>query len=475
MNLDELSIAFQFVIKEDYKDFIKIVVPSSFKEINISFLSFYLDKEVYPEYIKDEDFVSLWQDYISSKKDDIKREDLSLEFRSHDLIENLGETKEVSFLNNLLAKAISLKASDIHIEPYEQKVSIKLRLDGVLHNYKDIDQSFYQSILSRVKVMSNLNLAEKRVPQDGRFRLKLSDNFVDVRVSTLPSIFGERIVLRILDKANKVLSIEQLGLLEEDIKKVKSIISKPYGIVLVTGPTGSGKSTTLYAFLNELKKNPQKNIITVEDPVEYQIDGISQVQVNPKAGLTFASGLRSILRQDPDIIMVGEIRDKETADIAINAALTGHLVFSTLHTNDAISSITRLFDMEIEPFLISSSLEGLMSQRLVRKICDNCKEEYFPSEEELMSFPKDLLDKYKPKKFYKGKGCEKCMNTGYKGRIGIFEIILVDEQLKKEIIKNQDSNYLKTVIQYKTMLEDGLQKIINGTTTSSEVLGVCKT
>ena len=272
-------------------------------------------------------------------------------------------------------------ASDIHFEPYEDETIVRLRMDGELHDYIKISPAKYGEVVSRIKVMANLNVAEKRIPQDGKFHIKVAQKDYDVRVSVVPTVFGERIVLRILDKSGKLLTLEELGLSKEDLKKVERLISKPYGMILVTGPTGAGKSTTLYAMLLKLK-NPRRNIITIEDPVEYQIKGISQIQVNPKVGLTFSAGLRSILRQDPDVIMVGEIRDSETAQIAVQSALTGHLVLSTLHTNDAPSAVTRLKDMEIEPFLIASALEGVIAQRLVRKICPHCRVEYKPSREE---------------------------------------------------------------------------------------------
>ncbi len=383
------------------------------------------------------------------------------------------ESPAIIFVNNILLKAIKSGASDIHIEPYEKSVYVRIRIDGKLITVEELTNSFYQSVLSRIKVIANMNVAEKRLPQDSRFRIKISDKEIDIRVSTIPSLFGERVVLRILDQSKASLELEDLGLSGEDYKNVLNILSKPYGIILMTGPTGSGKSTSLYAFIKKLK-TPSKNIITIEDPVEYQIEGISQIQVNPKVGLTFATGLRSILRQDPDIIMIGEIRDKETAEIAIQAALTGHLVLSTLHTQNALSSITRLFDIGIEPFLIASSVEGLMAQRLVRKICSHCKTPYKPSGLELkelgLTNPEDK-EKYT---FYKGVGCEHCMGSGYKGRVGLFEIINIDEKAKVLISQNPSWEYLKSQIPHKTLLDDGIDKILKGITTIEEVLQVCK-
>jgi len=307
---------------------------------------------------------------------------------------------------------------------------------------------------------------------NGRIRVKIGSKDLDIRVSVVPTVFGERVVLRLLDKTGALLTLEQLGLSEEDREKVERLAKKPYGIVLVTGPTGAGKSTTLYAMLLYIK-DPKKNIITIEDPVEYQIKGISQIQINPKVGLTFASGLRSVLRQDPDVIMVGEIRDAETADIAVHAALTGHLVLSTLHTNDAPSAVTRLSDMDIEPFLIASSLEGVIAQRLVRRICEHCREPYKPDEEELKELGLEGFEG----EFYRGKGCEHCLGTGYRGRIGVYEVLELDDDLKSLITKTQDSNEIKKLARekgYRTMLEDGIEKVKKGITTSSELISVVR-
>ncbi|MCS7308441.1 MAG: GspE/PulE family protein, partial [Aquificaceae bacterium] len=293
----------------------------------------------------------------------------------------------------------------------------------------------------------------RRVPQDGKIAVKVGARHLDIRVSVVPTVFGERVVLRLLEKGGRLLRLEDLGLWEEDLIKLRRLSRKPYGIVLATGPTGAGKSTTLYAMILEIK-TPTRNIITIEDPPEYQIEGVSQIQVNPKVGLTFAAGLRAVLRQDPDVIMVGEIRDPETAEIAVQSALTGHLVLSTLHTNDATSAITRLFDLGIEPFLIASALDGVVAQRLVRKVCPHCKEEYRPSKEELLEFglQEDCT-------LYKGKGCEHCMGTGYRGRTGIYEVLEVDEEFKKTILKTQDAVELRNFARsrgFKSMLEDGI-------------------
>ena len=332
--------------------------------------------------------------------------------------------------------------------------------------------------MSRIKVMAKLNVAEKRLPQDGRIRIKIGEKEMDLRVSTLPTIFGERVVIRLLDRSNRILTLSELGYMEEDLKKLENMITKPYGLILVTGPTGSGKSTTLYASLLKLK-SPRKNIITIEDPIEYQIDGISQIQVNPKINLTFANGLRSILRQDPDIIMVGEIRDLETAEIAIHASMTGHLVLSTLHTNDAPSAVTRLVDMGVEAFLVASSLEGVIAQRLVRRICNKCKTSYKPTFIEIEEINKLAGEKIIDENgiLYKGQGCDECFGTGYKGRIAIAEIMEVDEDLRSTISKTPESTVIrKKALEkgMKTLVKDGLQKVLAGITTLEEVIQATK-
>jgi general secretion pathway protein E len=356
---------------------------------------------------------------------------------------------------------------------------VRFRLDGVLHEISQIPKNAYPQVVSRIKVIAKLNVAEKRLPQDGRIRVKIGNKELDMRVSTLPTVFGERIVIRLLDKSNKILTLEELGFSRDDLEKYERIIKKPHGLVLITGPTGSGKSTTLYASLLKLK-TPRKNIITIEDPVEYQINGISQIQVNPKINLTFANGLRSILRQDPDIIMVGEIRDLETAEIAIHASMTGHLVLSTLHTNDAPSAVARLVDMGVEPFLIASSLEGVIAQRLVRRVCENCKEEKPISETEYQEIKKyypGILKEISSLKTYRGKGCDECLGTGYKGRVAIYEIMEIDDEIRGLISKNVETNILRERAMekgMKTLVQDGIQKVLKGITTLEEVLQVAQ-
>ncbi len=465
----ELSKQYRFIPIEETDDVFIIEIQEDIDSKDIkNILYFIKSKKI--DIIKKppEEFLEDWNGYLSINNASQEPSELRLEFETIDISKDELKSPAILFVNNILLKAVKANASDIHIEPYEKNALVRMRVDGRLIKIDELNLSFYQGVLSRIKVIANMNVAEKRLPQDSRFRIKISTKEIDIRVSTIPSLFGERVVLRLLDQSNKEIELEDLGLSEEDYRKALNIITKPYGIVLVTGPTGAGKSTTLYAFLKKLK-SPTKNIITIEDPVEYQIEGISQIQINPKVGLTFASGLRSILRQDPDIIMVGEIRDKETAEIAIQAALTGHLVLSTLHTQNALASITRLFDIGIEPFLIASSVEGLIAQRLVRKICPHCKSPYKPSDIELKEL--GLTGDYT---FYKGVGCDYCMESGYKGRIGLFEIINIDDTLKSHITQNPSWEYLRTKIKYKTLLEDGVDKILKGITTSEEVLQVCK-
>jgi general secretion pathway protein E len=369
-------------------------------------------------------------------------------------------------LNAFLQQAVKERASDIHIEPYEKELEVRLRVDGILHRVLSPPKIIQDALISRVKIMANLDIAEKRLPQDGRIRLLVGGRDVDIRVSIIPTSFGERAVLRLLDRKQGVLGLWEVGLSQEDVKRLEELLQRTNGILLVTGPTGSGKSTTLYAALNRIHTE-EKNIITVEDPVEYQLKGIGQMHVNPKIGLTFASGLRSILRQDPDVIMVGEIRDFETAEIAIQASLTGHLVLSTLHTNDAPSALTRLIDMGVEPFLVASSLIGALAQRLVRVICPHCKESYKPTPEEARYLSSSVL--------YRGRGCEKCGDKGYLGRTGIFELLLIDDDIRHMITEKIDSQSIKNYAVSKGMKvlrTDGFEKAAKGITSVEEVLRV---
>jgi type IV pilus assembly protein PilB len=381
------------------------------------------------------------------------------------------ETPIIKLVDKILMEAVEEGASDIHVEPAETKLMIRYRIDGILKEQASFVMSLHPAVVSRFKILSNLDISERQKPQDGRIQFIHHKKEIDLRVSTLPTHFGEKIVLRLLDRSKIQIKLEDLGFSDENFDRISQIIFQPHGIVLVTGPTGSGKSTTLYAVLNTIR-SIEKNIITVEDPVEYQLPLINQVQVNLKKDLTFASALRAILRQDPDIIMIGEIRDTVTGQIATESALTGHLVFSTLHTNDALSSITRLVDMGIEPFLLAPSLLGVVAQRLVRKICQECKEPYQPKPSEMARFGLEELEG-EELLFYKGKGCSQCKKKGYKGRIGIHEVILVDEKLREMIIESASLETMKEAAfenGFTEMRLDGIKKMLAGLTTSEEVL-----
>lgn len=383
------------------------------------------------------------------------------------------EAPVVKVVNLLVIRAIRERASDVHLEPAEDHFGVRFRVDGVLRNINPLPKHLQGAVVSRIKILAKLDIAEKRKPQDGRIQVRLESRDIDLRVSTFPTVYGENVVIRILDKTSFLLGLPQLGFSKDELKRVDKVIRRPHGIILVTGPTGSGKTTSLYAILNAINAT-EKNIITIEDPIEYQLPLIRQSQVNPKAGLTFATGLRSILRQDPDIIMVGEIRDVETAEIAVHAALTGHLVFSTLHTNDAPGALTRLEDMGVEPFLISSSVIGIAAQRLVRVLCDKCKEKYHPEKELLKDL--HITDDHK-KTFYKPKGCSYCDEVGYKGRIGIFELLLVSEDIKKLILSKASSDEIKALARRQSMVtlwEAGLEKVREGITSLEEVVKVTK-
>lgn len=378
----------------------------------------------------------------------------------------------IQLINLILMRAIKEKASDIHIEPDETVMRCRFRIDGMLQEVMSLPKTFEAACISRCKVMAELDIAEKRVPQDGRIKLQLNNKEIDLRVSTYPTLRGEKVVMRILDKSSVVYGLEELGFPDDTLNQFTSLIRRPNGIILVTGPTGSGKTSTLYAALQCIK-DPTINIVTIEDPVEYQLPNINQGQINPKAGFTFAGGLRSILRQDPDVIMVGEIRDFDTAEIAIRAALTGHLVFSTLHTNDSAGAMTRLADMGVEPFLIASSLIGVMAQRLVRTICNECKEEYIPQAAIIKR--SKLLYQAGRTKVYQGKGCEVCNHTGYKGRTTITELLIPNERIKELIVEKAPTSVIKNEamkLGMRTLRQDGLGKVLRGVTTLSEVIRV---
>ncbi|MGB9341046.1 MAG: type II secretion system ATPase GspE [Polyangiales bacterium] len=420
-----------------------------------------------------------------------------------DLIDMTDEAPVIRWVNNLFYTAVKERASDIHIEPTDDRVIVRYRVDGRLIPRKEANRGFLASIVSRVKIEAGLNIAEKRLPQDGRITKKIAGKVVDVRVSTIPTAKGERVVMRLLDKEQVLLNLIDLGFARKELDQLELLIRRPNGIILVTGPTGSGKTTTLYACLNKIN-TPEKNILTAEDPVEYELRGIGQMQVQPKIGLTFASGMRSFLRQDPDVIMVGEIRDHETADIAIHASLTGHLVLSTLHTNDAPSAITRLVDMDVKAYQLSSSVLAVLAQRLVRKLCDHCKSPYTPTAQHLLelgidasiaqeklvelkklaattvignSIPSTLPDPVGTDSgkltFYHHRGCDECSNTGYRGRIGIFELMMIDEPVRREILNNSDAKAIQRVAQQQGMRllrEDGARQVVAGITSVEEVL-----
>jgi type II secretion system protein E len=404
---------------------------------------------------------------VSEMVVDIEEEEELTEELNH--LKGMAQDKGVvKLVDVLIENAVNQRASDIHIEPEESILRVRYRIDGILYDREFLPKRMQPAITSRIKLLSQMNIAERRLPQDGRIKGTFGGRPIDIRVSTIPTIYGESIVMRLLDKETSFLTLEELGMDPETLKKYESLIHKPYGMILITGPTGSGKTTTLYASLDRIN-SPDKKIITIEEPVEYLMKGINQIQVKPKIGLTFASGLRHIVRQDPDVIMVGEIRDLETAGIAIHAALTGHLIFSTLHTNDAPGAMTRLMDMGVENYLVSSTLIGVVAQRLVRRICNSCKTEYrIPSElKKELRINTDIL--------WRGKGCEECSNTGYRGRIGIFELLVVNDEIRNMIMAKATSRELREKaisLGMKTLRQDGIEKVMKGITTSDEVLRV---
>jgi general secretion pathway protein E len=391
-----------------------------------------------------------------------------------DLLEADDAAPIIKLVNGLLSQAVKDRASDIHIEVFEEELVVRFRVDGMLFDVLSPPKRFHPAISSRVKVMSGLNIAEKRLPQDGRIRVRIAGRDIDIRVSVIPTAFGERIVLRLLDRAQALVDVnlDRLGFSGDNLRKIDRLIRQSHGIILATGPTGSGKTTTLYACLSRIN-SPDKNIITIEDPIEYQLHGIGQMQVNPKIELTFANGLRSILRQDPDVIMVGEIRDSETAEIAIQAALTGHLVFSTLHTNDSFGALTRLVDMGIEPFLVSSSVMAVLAQRLVRVLCPDCREPFMPSQSELNRIGLSPDDCSRP--IYRAKGCRVCRNTGYRGRTAVQELMVVDDNVRDLVMKKADASSIRracTAMGMKILRQDGAERVMAGQTTIEELLRV---
>ena len=410
----------------------------------------------------------------SAYLDDLRKEssDQDFEGEGYDLLDQKSDAPVIRMLNMIVLEAVQQGASDIHFEPLEKGMVVRYRIDGVLQQRHTPPREFQNQLITRIKVMAKLDIAEHRLPQDGRIKLKMTGREIDFRVSTVPVVYGERIVMRILDKGNIVLGLDRIGMVGETLHAFKHQIRQNQGIVLVTGPTGSGKTTTLYSAVSELNSS-EVNIMTIEDPVEYKLQGMAQIGINPKIGLTFASGLRHILRQDPDIILIGEIRDRETAEIAIQSSLTGHLVLSTLHTNDAPSALTRLVDMGIEPYLLSSSVLAVLAQRLVRKICEKCRESYTPIKGEL----EDIGLQQSVKKLYRGKGCPHCFNSGYKGRHGIYELMPVTAPIKRQLLKSADSTLLQKVAEengMKTLRQQGAELAASGLTTSYEILRVTR-
>lgn len=389
-----------------------------------------------------------------------------------DLLDVVNRPPVIRLVNDILFRALQLRASDIHVHPYEGKIQIRYRIDGILYDTLSLNRNVLPLVVSRIKVMAGMDIAERRMPQDGRSSVRVGNREIDIRVSTVPTSYGERCVLRLLDKSTGLFDLTELGMWEDDLKRFDSLLGRSHGVIFVTGPTGSGKSTTLYAALNRMN-SIEKNIITIEDPIEYQLEGISQMQVATRKGMTFITALRHVLRQDPDVIMIGEVRDQETARMAIQSSLTGHLVFSTLHTNDSAGAISRLLDLDVEPYLVSSSLIAVLAQRLVRKICPECRQRYEPAEHELREL--SIGSDKSAGQFFTGNGCSKCFNTGYKGRTGIYELMMVDEEIREMIHIRQTAGAIKEKAIEKglqTLRMDGARKVITGATTIAEVLRV---
>ena len=399
---------------------------------------------------------------------------------SDDLLDVVNRPPVIRLVNDILFRALQLRASDIHVHPYEGKIQIRYRVDGILYDVLSLNRNVLPLIISRIKVMAGMDIAERRMPQDGRCSVRLGQREIDLRISTVPTSYGERSVMRLLDKSTGLLTLDELGLWKDDLKRFDSMLNRSHGVIFVTGPTGSGKSTTLYASLNRIN-SAEKNVMTIEDPIEYQLGGISQMQVSSKKGMNFANSLRHVLRQDPDVIMVGEVRDIETARMAIQSSLTGHLVFSTLHTNDSAGAVTRLLDLGVEPYLVSSSLIAIMAQRLVRRVCPDCRQQHEPSPHELRElglFSTDSRD-FGPgetgQKFFVGAGCDKCFQTGYRGRTGIYELMLITEDVQNLIYKRESAGAIKKVALeagLQTLRMDGARKVLAGATTIAEVLRV---
>ncbi|MFH0839329.1 MAG: type II secretion system ATPase GspE [Candidatus Omnitrophota bacterium] len=439
-------------------------------------LELFLQKDMSLVLVSEHDIREALEKYYGSKKDDLRTiiqeiDESEISKSSEATLTPEDEAPVVRLVSLIIQEAARNRASDIHLEPFKDKFRIRYRIDGLLTEVQAPPKTLKNTVISRLKIMSNLDIAEKRLPQDGRIKIKVEDRELDLRVSVLPSLYGESMVLRILDRA--ILHIHELGFSKRNIEIFERLIKLPNGVMLVTGPTGSGKTTTLYAALSHINTSDKK-LITIEDPVEYQLQGINQIQIKPQVGLTFASGLRSMLRQAPDILMVGEIRDFETAQIAIQAALTGHLIFSTLHTNDAPGAITRLIDMNIKPYLVASTLQAVLAQRLVRILCKECKEPHKPAKDEMTALglsSHEILGMM----FYRGRGCAKCNHTGYRGRIGIFELLVLNDEIRILITTKTPSNIIRERAQhfgFKSLREDGIEKIKNGITTIQEVIRI---
>ncbi|MDO4499988.1 MAG: GspE/PulE family protein [Erysipelotrichaceae bacterium] len=397
--------------------------------------------------------------------------ELTSAFQTNNLDDDINSAPTIRLVNSIIERAVNERASDIHLEPKEKEFVCRMRIDGVMRQILTVPKELQNSVISRIKIMSSLDISERRVPQDGRFNVRIKDKDIDLRISTLPTVYGEKVVARLLDKSQSRLSKEMIGLRGRDLEKYNQMVHCHNGVILITGPTGSGKSSTMYTMINELNTE-SVNLVTLEDPVEYNVDGVNQVQINEKTGMTFASGLRSILRQDPDIIAVGEIRDGETAEIAMRSAITGHVVLSTIHTTDSIGTIERLIDIGVEPYLISSALKGVVAQRLVRKICPNCRKEYVPSLEELQSLSTVPSS---DTKFYKGEGCSECYNTGYKGRIGVFEMLPITKDIRSLITKRASHDQYEDVLRntdFKTLRQSAENLVREGITTVEEVCRV---
>jgi general secretion pathway protein E len=393
---------------------------------------------------------------------------------SDDLLDVVNRPPVIRLVNDMMFRALQLRASDIHVHPYESKIQIRYRIDGILYDTLSLNRNVLPLVVSRIKVMAGMDIAERRMPQDGRCSVRLGQREIDLRISTVPTSYGERCVLRLLDKSTGILTLDQLGLWEDDLKKFDSLLNRTHGIIFVTGPTGSGKSTTLYACLNRIN-SAEKNVMTIEDPIEYQLEGISQMQVASKKGVTFVNALRHVLRQDPDVIMVGEVRDAETARMAIQSSLTGHLVFSTIHTNDSAGAISRLLDLGVEPYLVSSSLVAIMAQRLVRRVCPDCKKVYKPTPHELRELGLGDVPGQAQAQFYLGAGCDKCFQTGYRGRTGIYELMLINEEIQNLVYQRTSAGTIKKAALeagLQTLRMDGARKVLVGITTIPEVLRV---